>query len=181
MPPGCYQALTFRLADSLPKSVLEEWEQELALLTDDEDERERERRRRIETYLDAGHGSCLLRENRSAVEVENAMLHFDGERYRLLAWCAMPNHVHTLIQCLPGFPLGDVLHSWKSFTARRINAIHTREGHVWQRDYHYRFMRDEEHYWNTIRYIERNPVKARLVKEPAEWLWNSARRERPQL
>jgi REP element-mobilizing transposase RayT len=175
--PRRYQAITFRLADSMPQCVLDEWERELEALAD-EDERDQERSRRVERYLDAGHGLCLLREAKSAEITENALLRFDGERYRLLAWCVMPNHVHALLQCLPGFPLGEVMHSWKSFTAHGINAIHGRTGQVWQRDYYDRFMRDEEHYWNTVRYIERNPVKARLVKEKEEWLWSSARYER---
>ena len=171
--PNLYQALTFRLADSLPQSVLTEWEKELATL-DDADERDRERRRRIEDYLDAGHGSCILREPAIGLLVQNALLHFDAERYRMLAWCIMPNHVHALIHCLPRHPLSDVVHSGKSFTAHRINALKGTTGPVWQRDYYDRYIRDETHYWNTVRYIERNPVKARLVKEKTDWPWSSA-------
>jgi REP element-mobilizing transposase RayT len=67
-------------------------------------------RRRIEEYLDAGHGACWLHRADIAALVEGALLHFDQQRYRLLAWCIMPNHVHALIETMEGFPLPDVLH-----------------------------------------------------------------------
>jgi REP element-mobilizing transposase RayT len=38
------------------------------------------------------------------VLVEAALLHFDNERYRLLAWCVMPNHVHVVVELLPRTP-----------------------------------------------------------------------------
>ncbi len=171
--PGLYQALTFRLADSLPSTILAQWEKELAALSD-ETARDLERRRRIEDWLDAGHGSCLLRQPEMASLVQNALLYFDGARYRLLSWCVMPNHVHVLIQCLPGFPLDAVLHSWKSFSSHEINRRQGSTGSLWQREYHDRYIRDEDHYWNVIHYIHRNPVKARLVEKQEDWSWSSA-------
>src|SRR5688572_13135021 len=92
--PGCIQGITFRLGDSLPQSVLDQWAVELKDLA--AEERDIERQKRIAEYLDAGHGECLLRDNRVAEIVENALLFFDAQRYRLLAWCVMPNHVHAL-------------------------------------------------------------------------------------
>ena len=49
----------------------------------------------------------------------DALQHFDGERYRLIAWAIMPNDVHALIEQIDGFPLADIVHSWKSFTAKQ--------------------------------------------------------------
>jgi type I restriction enzyme R subunit/putative DNA methylase len=45
----------------------------------------------------------------------------------------------------------------------------------WAEDYFDTYMRDAEHELKTRRYIENNPVKALLVREPAEWPWSSAR------
>jgi hypothetical protein len=70
------QFITFRLADSLPKNLIEEWMLELAHLG--EERAIAETRRRIEAYLDKGHGSAWLRDRRVARIVENALLHFDG-------------------------------------------------------------------------------------------------------
>ena len=103
------------------------------------------------------------------------MSHFDGERYRLLAWCVMPNHVHALIETKEGFPLADVLHSWKSFTGSQANKFLNRRGEFWQREYLDRFVRNAEHYEAVVAYIEENPVKAGLAKFKTEWAWSSAR------
>jgi REP element-mobilizing transposase RayT len=126
--------------------------------------------------LDSGHGDCLLREQRCAACVEDALLRGDGERYRLLAWCVMPNHVHVVAQQIEGFPLGDVVQAWKSTSAHEINHALGRKGRLWRREYFDRFMRDDDHLSATIRYVEDNPVKAKLVAAAAGWPWSSARR-----
>ena len=103
--------------------------------------------------------------------VRDALLHFDGERYPLLAWIIMPNHVHALIETLPGFPLDGVIHSWKSFSAKRANRLLRRTGVFWMGDYFDRYVRDEKHLSAVIQYMEENPVKAGLVRFAREWRW----------
>jgi REP element-mobilizing transposase RayT len=166
--PGTRQMITYRLNDSLPASRRHEWEQLLTI------EDEREKRIQIESYLDAGHGECHLRRPEIAALVQENLLHFDGERYRLLAWTVMPNHVHVLIET-DQTPLEEILHGWKSFTGKAANRRLHREGEFWQAEYFDRFIRDEEHFGKAIRYIEKNPVKAGLVKSPEEWQFGSAR------
>jgi REP element-mobilizing transposase RayT len=107
--------------------------------------------------------------------VEQALLAFDGERYKLWAWCIMPNHVHCLFEMTTGNRLGDIIKSWKSYTAIRANRILRHDGPFWQRDYFDRYMRNEEQMARTIDYIEGNPVQAGLCREPVEWRWSSAR------
>ena len=174
---GLVQFLTFRLADSLPQEKLQQLEQELAHLP--VDVRSLERRKQLEQWLDAGLGCCALRHPHMAETTERALLHFDGERYRMLVWCIMPNHVHALIQ--PFAPLTAIVRSWKSFTGRWALA-HNAElklgipGTIfWMREYWDRFMRDKNHLLRTIDYIHANPVKAGLSVEPEAWPWSSAR------
>ncbi len=138
-------------------------------------QRQIELRGRVEEFLDAGHGACWLRQPEVAALVEGALRHFDGERYRLLAWCVRPNHVHALIETCEGFPLADVLHSWKSFTSRKVSKLVGRSGEFWQREYLDRYVRNAEHYRAVVAYIEENPVKAGLAKVKTEWPWSSAR------
>ena len=102
---------------------------------------------------------------------QDALLHFDGGRYRLLAWVIMPNHLHAVVETLPGFPLDGVIHSWKSFTAKRANRLLGRTGAFWMGDYFDRYVRDEAHLWDVMRYMEENPVKAGLVRLAREWPW----------
>ncbi|MEJ7618195.1 MAG: transposase, partial [Pyrinomonadaceae bacterium] len=90
------------------------------------------RRQQIETYLDAGYGSCALRDRRCARIVEDALLHFDGERYGLLAWVVMPNHVHVLVETRDGHSVSKVMHSWKSFTAKEAQKVLGGAGGFWQ-------------------------------------------------
>lgn len=166
--PGAQQYITYRLADSLPAERRNEWE---AFMTIEDD---LEKQRRLEHYLDLGHGACRLREPRIAEMVQANLWHHDGVQYRLLAWVIMPNHIHALIEVWQ-VPLGKILHGWKSYTAKAANQILNREGAFWENDYFDRYIRDEEHFRRVVRYIESNPVKARLVPLAEEWPWSSAR------
>ena len=123
--PGAVRFVTFRLADSMPGAVLAQWKSELARMSVSMSEYKRsvELRRRIERYLDSGYGACWLRDNRVAQLVEDALPRFDGARYNLPAWVAMPNHVHAMLEVFDGFPLDGAIHSWKSFSAKRANRI----------------------------------------------------------
>lgn len=164
--PGLVQSITFRLADSLPVGALARCAQEAGS--------DLQRRKKIDTLLDAGHGECLLARPDIGRLVEDALLHQDGLRYRLLAWCVMPNHVHVLIQTITGWPLGDIVQSWKSFTAHAINKRLARNGKVWMEDYFDRYIRDDAHYAAVVVYIHANPVKAGLAAEAARWPLSSA-------
>ena len=106
-----------------------------------------------------------------------AFLAFDSERYRMLAWTVMPNHVHVLFMPMPGEQLGRIVSSWKRFTAREANLLLGRTGAFWQPDYWDRFIRNDSHYAATVNYIDFNPVKAGLVEAPQLWPWGSARRQ----
>ena len=110
--------------------------------------------------------------------VEGALLHFDSERYQLLAWCVMPNHLHVVVETMEGFANAAIIHSWKSFIAHAANKILNREGVFWQRDYYDREVRDGDHYARLVPYVENNPVKAGLVAMAEDWEWSSARRDR---
>jgi len=167
------QSINFRLADSLPAHVVLKWKEELNALPPEK--QDLKLRARMEEFLDAGHGECWLRNPDISCLVQEALVHFDGTRYRLLAWCIMPNHVHTLVETRDGFPLSEILHSWKSFTGHAANKILRRSGEFWKRDYFDRYVRDAEHYENIEAYIEENPVKAGLAKMRTDWLWSSAR------
>ncbi len=131
------------------------------------------RRERFEGLLDAGHGEGLLARPEIGALVQQALRHFDGNRYFLHAWCVMPNHVHVLVTPLKGFSLSSLVHSWKSFTAKAINSALGREGTVWFEEYFDRAIRDEAHFSAAKDYIEDNPVKAGLCAAPGDWPFSS--------
>jgi len=87
----------------------------------------------------------------------------------------MPNHVHVLIEQVEGYRLGDVVHSWKSYTANRVNGIIAKNGALRAPDHFDRFVRNEKHYVNTVSYIECNPLMAGLVSRAEDWPFSSLR------
>ncbi len=179
--PGLIQSVTFRLADSVPYDLLQQWREDLRIdgKNPPDSANIAALMNRIAKYEDAGHGACHLRRAEIGQLVQNALLHFDGERYRLLEWCIMPNHVHVLIKQIPGYPLGDVVQTWKSFTAKQANRILGRSGSFWMPDYYDRFVRDDRHLAAVQRYIRDNPVQAGLCEAASEWPWSSASIDTP--
>ena len=161
--------ITFRLADSLPTHLLERFEKTASRIDD------ALQRRRIEAYLDAGHGSCALRDSRVGPKVEDALLYFDGKRYRMMAWVIMPNHVHALLEIEQKFLLQEIMHSWKSYTGNEANKILGKPGVFWAAEYFDRYIRDSRHFENAVRYIHENPVKAGLAAKAEDWPLSSAR------
>ena len=166
--PGLTQFVTFHLADSFPAALRSEWEGLLQI------EDDLERRRQFETYLDRGRGAGHLRRPAIAKLVEQALRFHHPQWYELRAWVIMPNHLHCLVKT-GAMPLAKIVKELKRYTAREVNKIFQRTGAFWCKDYFDVYMRDAEHELRTSHYIENNPVKAGLVREPADWLWSSAR------
>ncbi len=162
--------LVLRLFDSLPQHLLALWEQELKSIPD----MDAQRRLRIESALDQSLGKCWLQQPNVAQIVADALAYFDGQRYSLRAWVIMPNHVHAMITPLAPATLSSIGHSWKSFTAKRVNKRLGLSGAFWQKENFDRVMRDQDEVLATKAYIEANPVAAGLCRENAEWPWSSA-------
>lgn len=173
--PGTIQSVTFRLADSLPQSKLAAQRQ---LHDMDTKQASSHRRKQIESWLDAGMGCCALGHPALANLLQDTLLKFNGERYRLFAWCIMPNHVHALLETKDA--LAAILQSWKSYTGRWAmkNRAALRLGvpgkALWMREYWDRYIRDAVHFESVLRYIEQNPVKANLCHAAENWKWSSA-------
>lgn len=168
------QFITFRLYDSLPQQTIDSmkaYKDVLVAEGKDNSEDYKQLLVMLDKYEDAGYGQCFLKDERVAQIVQNALLHFHGERYELVEWCIMPNHVHVLINVLPGSSLSTIMHSWRTFTAHEANKVLGRTGQFWMHEYFDRYIRDEEHLNKTINYIRNNPVKAGLVTDYDSWRW----------
>jgi REP element-mobilizing transposase RayT len=140
---GKMHFVTFRLADSLPQEKVKQlinqrqewischkepyteaqWVEYYKLFTE-----------RVERWLDAGHGECLLSQNQYANVVAQAIRYFDRQRYFLDRWVVMPNHVHVLLIPIKPYSLKKILHSWKSFTSNEINKLRGQTGELWQHE-----------------------------------------------
>lgn len=168
------QSITFRLYDSLPKEVIEEIKLKLDIKKDDPSSNSMQYQRlrqKIAEYEDAGYGQCFLRDERIAAIMQDTLKHFDGERYQLLCWCIMPNHVHVLIEVNEGWSLSKIMHGWRSYTANEANRILGRTGKFWMEEYYDRYIRNDNHLQKTINYILNNPANAGLD----DWPWVGVR------
>jgi len=119
-------------------------------------------------------GSRLLADPHNAGIVRDTLLHFDGERYVLLSWCVMPNHVHVVFHPLADYSPSSILHSWKSYSSHRINQLLGRKGNLWERESFDHLVRCTEDLEKFNRYVEMNPVEAGRCSRPQDWLWSSA-------
>jgi REP element-mobilizing transposase RayT len=165
----------FRLVDSIPRSKQVKWEKEKQLLLNGGTAQNRplnmnERKRltflflkKIEACMDAGYGECLLRKSQVSEVVKDAIQYFNGRRYKLHAWCIMPNHVHVIVEPLVGHELSKIVHSWKSFTANQINRELNRTGQLWQHEPYDHIIRSEREYREQIEYVWNNPNKPGLT------------------
>jgi putative transposase len=99
--------------------------------------------------------------------VAGALRHFDGARYELESFVVMPNHVHVLVTPREGEKLSEITHSWKSYTAHKINDHLGRDGTLWQKESYDHLVRKQFHHYR--RYVHANPSKARLSE--GEFVW----------
>jgi len=163
---GCTYFVTFCLADVAPLRRAErlrslDWSNPEGITRD------------VDISPDAG--ACLLKSPHTAGLVEKVLLHFQGEQYALSAWCVMPNHVHAVVTPLDSYALSEILQSWKSVSAHRINRVLKRKGPVWQRESFDHLVRDEVSFEKCVAYTENNPVVAGLVDRAEMWTFGSAR------
>lgn len=173
------QAITLRLADSLPNQVVKEWREELLASINSPDleishQAQTELQLRISQYEDAGHGSCLLSKREHAKVVQDALINGHGTTYKLIDWCIMPNHVHVLIRMLDEAPLEKIIKHWKFLTAVEINRLEGLGGTLWMVAHHERLIHDPDHLHNAKADIRNNPVNAGHCEKPEEWRFSGA-------
>jgi len=169
--PGVYCSVTWRMGDSLPREVLEEWtaERDAWLRAHPEPWTEAIEleyfdrfSRRMDKWLAAGKGSCPFRDPSLARIVGDTLQHFDGQHFELVSYVVMPNHVHVLFRPLCDHTMSDIVKSWKSFSAREVNKRLGKSGALWMDEYWDRLIRNEEHFQQVLDYIRNNPIESGL-------------------
>jgi REP element-mobilizing transposase RayT len=124
---------------------------------------------------------CLSPKARTIVL--NSLRHFHNERYELFAASVMPDHVHLLLQPWPKgndekrnvlfWPLSELMHSIKSFSAHRINQFEKQSGPVWEKEQFDRYVRSDRDLKEKFHYILRNPWDAAVARQNEDypWIW----------
>lgn len=158
--------VTWRLADSLPQHVLKRIEADRRMWLREHGDTplaemtplvKREWYRlfhhRVQKWLDAGHGACVLRNSAALRIAINALHHFHGERYHLGSFAIAGNHVHVLVSPSEEVELSSVIHSWKSYSSNAINKALGRSGRLWMDEYFDRILRNQIHLDRVEEYI----------------------------
>ena len=192
---GCVVFITWRTSDSMPKDVLERWRADRnrwlnihgidptqkgwkirvqELPPDSMAEYHDRFTTRWHEALDSGHGACVLAQTEIADLVFDSLLHFDGDRYEMLDFVIMPNHVHLLATFPDKAAMVEQCDSWKHFTARQINRRFGTQGRFWQQDAFDHLVRHEGQFRRLRDYIAQNPLKAGLRPAQAR-LWSRAK------
>lgn len=103
--------------------------------------------------------------------VKSAICYFDGDRYQLYAWVVMDDHCHALVTPLKEHQLKDIMYSWKSFSAYRLQREFGRQGTVWRNESFDRIVRNDAELYEKANYIVNNPRKRWPDLENYPWVW----------
>jgi len=195
-PEGAMYFITFRLANSLPVRLIQE--------LDEQREREKQvirtrfssAQQRAELYkldkkyfghFDAWLDRCVeesprwLADEIVAQIVADEIQALDGERYALISYCLMSNHVHIVMDTAghafqpahegvtAPYPLADTLKRLKGRTSRFCNQALGRGGPFWHHESYDHVIRDQKEYDRIVWYTVNNPVKAGLVQRWEDW------------
>lgn len=188
--------VVFRLAESLPKNVIEELRIEKENIKNKSvvniKTLQKSYFERFESLLNSTYyGPDWLKDVDVANVVKKAIEYRDGKDYDLLAYCIMPNHVHLIFELMKNdvcvksksinkngrvsdstYMVTKILESLKKYTALRSNRILKRSGNFWQHESYDHVVRDDNELESSLWYILCNPVKAGLVKKWDDWKWS---------
>ena len=144
----------------------------------------------------AKNGPVWMKDERVADAVASSLKKLDGYAYRLDAYSVMSNHVHAVFKPFvsekelrksfdedsrpiftSGHPsLSRIMQSLKGGSSRECNRILSGTGQFWEHESFDHVVRKGKFY-QTVRYLLNNPIKAGLVREWREWRWNYCRSE----
>ena len=194
-PAGATYFVTFRLADSIPYSVIKLMRAERDLeesrmnkinlegLPNQSFLEEERFFRKLDSVLDNSNtGPHWLNQPEIANIVGDA-LHYRHKRFfDLFAYCIMPNHVHVVFKPLKKddreyYKLNRIMQSLKRYTAQQANRVLGLEGTFWQAESYDHVIRDIDELNRIIYYVITNPLKAGLVKKWEDWRWTFVRDE----
>ena len=92
---------------------------------------------------------------------------------RILGWCLMPNHFHLVLWTHADGDLGRWMQWLLTSHVRRYRRHYGGSGHVWQGRFKAFPIQQDEHLLTVLRYVERNPLRANLVRRAEAWRWSS--------
>ena len=193
--------VTFRLANSLPKKVIDNLKNEYSILINETEKinnlSKRKRAilrngkqyfRKFDNLLDGSQtGPLWLKEEPIANIIYESIIYRDKKKYDLHCFTIMPNHVHVVFSIedvnvgriadstarnsVSSYGVTKILQDLKKYTASESNKILKRSGQFWCNESYDHIIRNSVEYRNVINYVINNPVKAGLVDDASNWKW----------
>ena len=184
-PSGVSIFLTWRLDGSLPLEVIEKLtvmrrrlrDRTRKVLQEDRLVEYKKLFARVDTILDrASSGPLWLGDKRIADLVQDALVNRYAGLYFLWAYVVMANHIHVLLRPKSHeTSIATITKNLKGYSSREANRLLKRTGQrFWQDESFDHWSRNPSEFARIVKYIENNPVKAGLVREPEQWEWSSA-------
>ena len=104
-----------------------------------------------------------------------SILREQSEKYGLeiLGWCLMTNHIHLIARPSAPESLAKSLGRTHLRYTQYVNQLHGRSGHLWQNRF-FSCPLGREHFWQALRYVEQNPLRAGIVRPAWKYEWSSA-------
>jgi putative transposase len=99
----------------------------------------------------------------------------EEKRADVLAYCLMPNHTHLLVRPADVETLPKMMQGVTLCYSKYFNGKNRRTGRLWECRYYSTVVDGDRYLWTLSKYIENNPVRARMVKRPEDYLYSSAR------
>ena len=125
--------------------------------------------------INRGNGSSTVYHNSSDYQsfIQLMVKACDRIPMRVLSYCLMPNHFHLVL-----WPFGDGdMSRWMQWLltsqVRRYHWLRGTSGRIWQGRFKGFPIQQDSHLLQVMRYVERNPVRANLVRSAADWSWSS--------
>ncbi len=192
-PKGASIFVTYRLAFSLPKSILDELalarkkcDMKLKSISIRKKREFKEKSNRMlfqmtDKFLDNYKGGPHWLGNAQIAEIViESLFENHGKKYDLECYVVMSNHVHALIQPKlkredAYYSLAEIMHSHKGYTAWKANRVLGRQGQFWHHETYDHYIRDADEYDRVVTYIMENPVNAGLIVDYRDWLYSFMR------
>lgn len=92
----------------------------------------------------------------------------------ILCYCLMPNHIHLLVKPSSEGSLQRMMQGLTLCYTQHVNRKYRRTGRLWESRYHSCIVDQETYLWEVTRYIEQNPVRAAIVRNPQDYRYSSA-------
>lgn len=156
--------VTFRLADSLPHHIIEEYLADRAMMREESKVLGNKSRKfyeelmehKMESWLNNGHGSCILGNKNVRQIVVEALRHYNYREYLLHSFIVMPNHLHILLSPLTDKPINNIIGRIKGFTSFKIKKLLGIDSEIWQQGMFDRIVRSDDEFKKYVDYIINN-------------------------